>query len=115
VVESTLRDFKQLDPFVVNWEYPLLVKDEQLNPEKLKSTNLNTSKYTADDLLTYVIQEPITTKELKKLAMEELGISKSFFYELLADLKEMPGMTYGEQMGTLTFTTPDNIPGELKK
>ncbi|MDB6032172.1 MAG: hypothetical protein JWM16_2510 [Verrucomicrobiales bacterium] len=115
VVESTLRDFKQMAPFVVKWEYPLLVRAEKLNPDKLKTSLMKKSKYTADDLLGYVVEKAITTKELKKVAMEELGVSKSFFYELLADLRRMSEVTYSEQTGTLSYTVPKQTPGDSKK
>src|SRR5581483_10844775 len=35
-VESTLRNFPQVEPFVVRWEYPLMRPDTQLDPAKLK-------------------------------------------------------------------------------
>lgn len=50
-VESTLRDFKRLEPFVVKWQYPVIVKDCLLNPKKLKTGLSRSALYTVDDLL----------------------------------------------------------------
>lgn len=36
-VEATLRNFPRPEPFVVRWEYPLMVPDLQLDPTKLKT------------------------------------------------------------------------------
>jgi hypothetical protein len=106
VVESTLRDFKQLEPFVVKWGYPLLARDEALNPDKLKSPLTKKSSYTVDALLTWVAQETTTTKTLRERVIEETGMSRSLFYELLAELKTQPGVTYGEQSKKWIYTPP---------
>ena len=37
-VDFTLRDFAPIEPFVVKWEYPLLVRDNYLDPEKINNT-----------------------------------------------------------------------------
>ena len=106
VVESTLRDFKAIDPFVVKWEYPLLVPDERLNPEKLKTALAKKPVYNVKDLLMWVAQETMSTKALKERVMEETGISKSLFYELLAELKKTAGVTYDEEAKTWSYEIP---------
>ncbi|MBI4658302.1 MAG: AAA family ATPase [Verrucomicrobia bacterium] len=35
-VEATLRNFPAINPFVVRWEYPLMRRDDTLDPAKLK-------------------------------------------------------------------------------
>jgi len=106
VVESTLRDFKQMEPFVVKWEYPLLVRDTCLNPTKLKTPLSKKPSYSVDDLFKWVVQEDITTKELKARVTEETGVSKTIFYELLAELKKRPGVSFGEQSKKWHYTVP---------
>jgi hypothetical protein len=106
VVESTLRDFKQLEPFVVKWEYPLLVRSICLNPNKLKSPLAKKSAYTVDDLLVWVKRQNITTKDLKDRVMEETGMSKTPFYELLAELKKLPGVQHSEQTKMWSYEQP---------
>jgi hypothetical protein len=38
-LNATLRNFPPLDPFVVRWEFPLLVRDDALDPAALKNPN----------------------------------------------------------------------------
>ncbi len=35
-VDATLRNFPQVEPFVVRWDYPVMVVDDELDPAKLK-------------------------------------------------------------------------------
>src|SRR5262249_28155954 len=35
-VEATLRNFKPIEPFVVRWDYPLMRRDDSLDPRRLK-------------------------------------------------------------------------------
>lgn len=106
VVESTLRDFKQKEPFVVKWEYPLLVADEALNPDKLKSPLTKKASYTMRDLLKWVAQEDITTKDLRERVMEETNMSRSLFYELLDELKKVPGVTSHQESKKWNYNPP---------
>jgi hypothetical protein len=106
VVESTLRDFKQMEPFVVKWEYPLLARDEDLNPGKLKTPLTKKPSYTVDDLLKWVVQESITTKTLKEQVQEQTGMSQSLFYELTVELKKQPGVTFNADTKAWSYTAP---------
>lgn len=38
-VETTVRNFKTVPPFVVRWEYPLMRRDDELDPAKLKQAS----------------------------------------------------------------------------
>ncbi len=50
-VEMALRNFAPVEPFVVRWEYPLWVRDDQLDPAKLKRVGGRTETNTADKAL----------------------------------------------------------------
>jgi predicted transcriptional regulator len=39
-VEATLRNFKQIDPFVVRWDYPVMRRDGNLDPKRLRGANV---------------------------------------------------------------------------
>ncbi len=39
VVEPILRNLEPQDPFVVTWQFPLMVRDDQLDPASLKQVN----------------------------------------------------------------------------
>lgn len=50
-VEATLRNFKPLEPFVVRWGYPLMRRDDELDPTKLKQAKGRPAKFTVQDIL----------------------------------------------------------------
>jgi hypothetical protein len=78
VVEPTLRDFKEVVPFVVRWEYPLIVRDDSLNPKKLKTGLTKEAIYTIDDLL-------------KVIAVENNVAARGFSWALRADVSFLEG------------------------
>src|ERR1017187_4419693 len=51
VVESNLRNLKPVKPFVVRWQYPLMVCDDCLNPAKLKTNLSKNPIYIISDLV----------------------------------------------------------------
>jgi hypothetical protein len=64
VVESTLRNLAPIEPFVVAWNYPLFVRDLELDPADLKANN--NKKYSADKLLQLIGNNPMTSTECQK-------------------------------------------------
>ena len=48
VVETTLRNFPPMPPFCIRWEYPLMVRDVELNPEDIKATSGRSAKVPTD-------------------------------------------------------------------
>src|SRR3974390_1312436 len=66
VVEADLRNLPPLQPFVVKWEYPLMIRDCGLNPQKLKTNISKKAIYTVDDLLKVLAVASRTKKELKE-------------------------------------------------
>jgi len=87
-VEVTLRDFAPLPPFVVRWEHPLLIRDDELDPAEIKQPGPNLV-YKAEDLLALIEQndDELSTSELLKKAKQEMGWKEASFYRRLADLK----------------------------
>jgi hypothetical protein len=84
-VEATLRDFKPLEPFVVRWVYPLMRRDEDLDPHKLKTANRKQApSHDVKDLIA-LLKKPLTTTEWQEIAENELGISRAVFYRLKRD------------------------------
>ena len=106
VVESTLRDFKQLESFVVKWEYPLLKRDPNLNPAHLKSALAKKAIHTVRDLLQCVAEGDITTKALRERVIEETGMGQSLFYEFSRALKKEPGVTYNDETKVWSYNPP---------
>jgi hypothetical protein len=87
-VEATLRNFKPLEPFVIRWDYPVMRRDDSLNPRQLKQAKGGRkTMYTADGLLELLPDEGATSKDWKTLASEETGMGRSTFFELRAELE----------------------------
>jgi hypothetical protein len=84
-VDPILRNHPQLAPFVVRWEYPLMVRDDNLDPRRLKQTGGAPRKATHGQLLDLLAQ-PLTAKAWKELAKKELGISERTFYRMKGEL-----------------------------
>src|SRR5262249_23669123 len=88
-VEGSLRNFPQIDPFVVRWQYPLMVPDTDLDPTKLKQAGRAKKRYTADQLLEVLGDESLTTTDWQKLAKSESGMSERTFYDLKSELQKL--------------------------
>jgi hypothetical protein len=95
-VESILRNFKPVDPFVVRWDAPIMRPVSHLDPERLKQPKGRGSVYNRDHLLALVASSPLTTTAWQKKARAELGIGSTRFYELLAGLKSENAISEAE-------------------
>ncbi|MEI7730401.1 MAG: AAA family ATPase [Verrucomicrobiota bacterium] len=71
VVETKLRNLVEAEPFVVQWDYPMMKVRDDLSPE-LEAVNIL-------DWLT----EPLTTTEWETVALRN-GISRATFYRMKA-------------------------------
>jgi hypothetical protein len=79
-VEPTLRNFPPIAPFVVRWEWPVFVRDENLNPDELRKPGPRgqfNDKMLLDELS---VVNGIPIKKLKSLMDELHEMSKSEFY-----------------------------------
>jgi hypothetical protein len=87
-VESTLRNFKPVKPFVVRWQFPLMQRDDALDPGKLKKARGGRPAiHTVQMVLDCLGNRKLTTTELKKSCADERGISHSRFYSLFDQAK----------------------------
>jgi hypothetical protein len=87
-VEFTLRNFRPVEPFAVRWQYPLMRRDDNLDPAKLKQAAGRPKKHTVEKLLEVLHGQSLSTANWRKLAESEKGIPKSTFFELLDEAKE---------------------------
>ncbi len=106
VVEATLRDFKPMEPFVVTFEHPVMVRNEMLNAKRLKTSLTKTPIFNVKDLLNVAVQEAVTTTELKNAVRESTGMGKSTFHNLLQEFKDTPGVTKNEETGKWSYCKP---------
>ena len=87
-VEATLRNFKPLEPFVIRWDYPIMRRDESLDPGRLKQAQGGRKTlYTAEKVLAVLGDDALTTAEWRKRAEEKTGMSRSKFFSLRAELE----------------------------
>jgi hypothetical protein len=81
-VEATLRNFKPVEPFVARWLYPLMRRDEALDPSKLKQPTGRPAKHTPEKVLSILGVRKLKTKSWQDRAYEEGGIPRSSFFDL---------------------------------
>ena len=62
VVEATLRSLPPVGPFVVRWEYPVFVVDEDLNPADIRRPGPK-CKYDIEAILSVLKQGPLSEAE----------------------------------------------------
>jgi hypothetical protein len=89
-VEARLRNHKPISPFVVRWQYPLMRRDDLLNPAKLKQAGGRPKRYTAAKLIDVLKGQQLESQNWCKLAGLKTGISRACFYELLDEAKRDP-------------------------
>jgi hypothetical protein len=80
-VETTLRHLKSLDPFCVEWKYPLMVRNSNLDPSKLKKPGAAQRKYSDAELLSCLDEKPLSTGDWHKQAEERFGIKRRTFMD----------------------------------
>jgi len=89
-LEATLRNHKPVQPFVVRWLYPLMRRDEGLDPAKLKQAGGRPKRYTADTIIAVLKGQQLESGNWLKLASSETGIGRTSFYDLLEKAKRDP-------------------------
>jgi hypothetical protein len=91
-VESTLRSFVQMPPFVVHWTFPLFKRDETgLDPADLKAPKTpggRPTEYSVDQLVEALESKEMRPEELRRAVHNETGMSERQFYSLLAIAKK---------------------------
>lgn len=84
-VDSTLRNCSAVKPFVVRWLYPLMRRDDELDPAKLKQPNKGgrTQEYNPEMLVVCLGKKKLKSAEFQKLCADEKGITRATFFRLL--------------------------------
>jgi hypothetical protein len=89
-VEATLRNHAPVEPFVVRWQFPLMVPDADLDPTKLKQVKGRPKLHTEDDLRDILGKDELTMSEWEQLAADpehgKMGVAT--FYRLAKTLKK---------------------------
>lgn len=84
-IESTLREFAPISPFVVRWDYPLMAK-HSADPKKIQNKPGPKTTYDDSELLKFVPAEGISKLDWRKKVQDETGISKTVFYGRIKEL-----------------------------
>lgn len=87
VVEPILRNLPPVTPFVVTWNYPLMERNNDLDPTKLKQAGGRPKEHSPDDILDILEDGPLTGKIWEEKALKKHGISRATFFRLKSELK----------------------------
>lgn len=87
-VDFVCRDFPPINPFVVQWQHPLLARTD-LNPQDLKTSG-RSPLYNPDQILAVLsdYDDEFNSKELQIKVFEETGMSRPVFYRLFDSLQK---------------------------
>jgi len=110
-VTPTLRNLAPIKEFVVKWEYPMFVRNDEADPENLKRPKGKGRpvENTAAEVLAAMKDTPWRTAELQKHCAKEEGIAPRVFYRLWAELKKA-GKIVETADGTWRKTTEEEEP-----
>ena len=86
-VDLVLRNFKEHDPFVVEWKYPIMEVRSDLDPAELKGRGGRPAQDHTEDLLELLEGKKMTTTQFEKAA-KEIGVSRAEFYRDFKLLKD---------------------------
>jgi len=96
-VEPILRNFAPVKPFVVRWKFPLMHRDDDLDPHRLKQAGGRPTKFREDDLLALLPPEGLATRDWLTAAAAK-NISERSYYRLRNAL-ESSGKVLGSVAG----------------
>jgi hypothetical protein len=86
VVDTTLRNLPPLEPFCVQWEYPLMRRTD-LDPTKLKQVKGRPPTHSEEELYNLLPASGLTTTEWQTKSGVECGIARSTFHRLRKSLE----------------------------
>ncbi|HOP98630.1 MAG TPA: AAA family ATPase [Verrucomicrobiota bacterium] len=114
-VDATLRNCKAVEPFVVRWLYPMMRRDDELDPAKLKQPKGGrTATYTVEMILQALGKRKLTTAQWQKRAADEAGITRPTFYRLMAEAEKAGRVTRNEK-GKWKVSEVSNPPSETSE
>lgn len=92
-VEATLPNHPPIEPFVVRWEYPLFVVASELDPTQLKKLTGAAVKQFRAEQLADLLKRPMSAAQFRRVALDELGMSRATFFRLFAEVKTSGAIT----------------------
>jgi hypothetical protein len=100
-INPIVRNHPPINEFVVEWEYPLFVRNEKLDPQELKQPKKSgpKAKFNPEHLLK-LLKGQVRTKDFSTLVMEKKGMSRALFFELLKEAEQQKLIIRDEIAGT---------------
>jgi len=86
IVEPTLRDFSPIDPFCIQWEFPLMKRTAEYNPDQAKSPDGQRRAYQDGSILMCIQPQGSTFKDIFDAAHKSLEIPKGTLSRYLSRL-----------------------------
>jgi hypothetical protein len=87
IVEPTMRDFSPIDPFCVQWEFPLMKRTAEFNPDDARPTEGSKKAYEDDEVMACVDKEKGSSfKEVWEKADPAMGIPRGTLSRYLTRL-----------------------------
>jgi hypothetical protein len=102
-----LRNFAPFKPFAIEWKYPLMRRNDDLDPGELKQAGGRPKTYNEAKIAALLEPKPLSTSEWQKMSAAELGTSKSSFFRALEDLKFTQSVAKGATDGKWFLTVLD--------
>lgn len=109
-VEMTLRDFKRVDPFCVEWDFPLMIRNEKLDPKKLRIPGKRVEEFTTDQLLEVLGEDELTTGEWKEACAVFNGMKDRTFSVKRRLLEDSEKIIKGQNGKWKVAPEPKSIP-----
>lgn len=108
-IDAILRNFAPVEPFVVRWNYPLMVRADDLDPAKLKQPGGRTVEHPPQKLLDLLPPDGLTTAAWLAAA-EENHIGRSTFFALRKKLEIGEKVIESRVSGKWQPISPKNTP-----
>jgi hypothetical protein len=96
VVEPILRNLPPVAPFVVTWNHPLMERNQDLDPAKLKQAGGRPKTYSCEDVLELLSDGRLHVKKWEEIALKKCGIPRATFFRLKSDLKSQNLIFYSQ-------------------
>ena len=106
-VESTLRNFPQVEPFVVRWQFPLMRLDSSLDAADLKQPGGRPRSHDPETLLSAIVDSSVNNPVSVSQWAIAAGVSRQTLQTYLPELREQGLIsTVGDGNSARKFITP---------
>lgn len=93
---TILRNLPQVSEFVLQWEFPLMTVNAQLDPSSLRSPQSKNKKYTDVEFMEEFLTSTPTSFGTIAKAVMDAGMSKSSAHRILTRLAEVGAIGFGQ-------------------